>query len=274
MKSESGTLFALYAVCVMTVLELWICKRDYAPRRAQASYPQAGLAPFEVCVLTARRPENASYVEGALRSLEREGVSMRDVTVVDTDGEARARLGDFGEAKVPPLLDRRRLADCVDDGRDVSSGVPCRVLQSNYDVSMALSLCESAARAAGKDWILVMEDDVEACEGSMEAISARLREAQGEPSTCLVNFSKFSRGYALRARHALDLMAEIRAKASETPYDHVLMRGSWPGAAARAVHGQNQFHHVGEVSTVLYRNEQGYRGEFGAMRSDVCGEPL
>ena len=112
---------------------------------------------FHTCVLTSSRPNNASYVERAVGSL-RDGGFAR-VTVVDAQSMGK----------------HRKLAQCVDDGRDVEVGVPCKVLQSNYDVAMALWHCDARARKA--KWLLFVEDDMEACPGSLRAIKAALRSS-------------------------------------------------------------------------------------------------
>jgi hypothetical protein len=277
-KKVCVTQFLILLGLVDVALMIWLGSRFPRYRPAPPSHLAATaleLAQFEACVITSQRPGGISYVAGILASLSAEGLNLRDVTVVDTDGTARAGMAkEFLAVKLPDVQLTRRLADCVDDGEDVESGVPCRVLQSNYDMSMALAVCAEAARAAGKEWVLFVEDDVVACEGSLEKILRRLEEARGEPGARMVRFSKGAMGYALRIRHALDLIADIRSQALSTPHDLVDTGGAWSGAAGRATFPENLFHHVGEVSTISYRNKRDYLDKYSEMRKDVCGQPL
>jgi len=221
---------------------------------------------FEVCVLTAERPQNASYIAGHLRALQWEGLSPADMTVVDVDGSADLPK----PVKVPAV--RRADPNCLDDGKDVVAGVPCRVHQNNLDVATALRLCYREAVAAKKHWILFLEDDMVACEGSIQSVEKALREAR---HVAAVKFSKFSRAFAVQLHSAHDLAREIERQADVAPYDMVLWGNRWNGKTnIFQIYPSNLFHHVGAVSTVLYRNEPGYRKVYGQMRSDVCGEPL
>jgi len=201
---------------------------------------------FHTCVLTSQRPDNVSYVERAVQSLRAEGFAR--ITVVDAQSMAR----------------HRKVAQCADDGQDVEAGVPCKVLQSNYSVAMALWRCDARARKA--KWLLFVEDDMEACPGSLRAIQAALRSSRARA----VQFSKFSRAFAVRRGAAvLELVANIRCQAHAAPYDIVL----W-NTFAGAPRTRNLFHHVGTVSTVQYRNKEHYIKKYSDMRSDVCGQPL
>jgi hypothetical protein len=277
-KKSSGMERMLWVVsllvCHVLMGTFWTGQVERARCRQADPAPPREAPPFEVCVVTARRPGNASYVAGHLASLVAEGVDPRDVTVVDVDAGSGAELQGFAGAKLPDVRAVRRMADCVDDGNDVETGVPCPVLQANYDMSMALAVCWEAARGAGKEWLLFAEDDVVACAGSLRKIRQRLEEARGEPGACMVRFGKGAMGYALRARHALDLVADIRAQAASTPHDLVVVGGAWSGAAERPAFGENLFHHVGEVSTIPYRNKKNYLDAYGDMRKDVCGQAL
>ena len=201
---------------------------------------------FHTCVLTSSRPNNASYVERAVGSL-RDGGFAR-VTVVDAQSMGK----------------HRKLAQCVDDGRDVDVGVPCKVLQSNYDVAMALWHCDARARKA--KWLLFVEDDMEACAGSLKEVKAALKSS----ALSAVQFSKFSRAFAVRrGASVLDLVSNIRCQARSAPYDMVL----WNTFPSRTV-TRNLFHHMGTVSTIQYRNEDGYLAAYSHMRGDVCGQAL
>lgn len=220
---------------------------------------------YEVCVLSARRPHNASYVRNTLASLQRE--RMGDVTVVDVDGAADLS----GFAVKAPLVDRER-AGCVDDGKDVAAGVPCRVHQGNLDAAAALHACYVEAAASRKRWVLFLEDDVEACEGSRLEVENALREAR---HVAAVKFSKYSRAFAVDLRQIHDLAREIVRQADVAPYEFVVFGNRWNGVPnVFQIHPTNLFHHVGAVSTVQFRNERAYIKVYGKMKGDVCGERL
>jgi len=221
---------------------------------------------YEVCILTAQRPNNVSYVQGLVRSLGMEGVAMRDATLVDADNSLIAPLG----PKMPTAL--RALADCEDDGNDVVVGVPCKVQQTNLDVVMALETCQLQAMRSHKKFVLFIEDDMDPCPGSMRTVDAVLRDSTHVHA---VRFSKFSRAFAIRAWAIPDLLREIRLQADLAPYDLILWSTHWNRKRTFFhAHATNLFHHVGDTSTVQHRNEPGYRNVYGKMRSDYCGEPL
>jgi len=214
---------------------------------------------FEVCLLNSARPSNASYISHAIVSLITEGVDPRDITVIDTDNSAQF----LHHVKLPQI--QRNTQDCVDDGKDVEAGLPCKVFQSNFDVMKALETCHRIVVAAAKKWILFLEDDVEACLGSINTVSKVLHHA--DPQS-IIRFSKFSRAFALSIYSTDPLIREIDKNVETTPYDIVLW-GNKP-----VTHPSNLFHHVGEVSTISYRNKREYRLAYDAMRSDFCGERL
>ena len=284
------TIGVLYVTCIVMMLQVYISRK--VPGKTlcpstEAEHSSSVLSTvvatsqefstqslFEVCVVTARRPDNVSYVTRNLASLVVQGVDSRDVTVVDVDASSWAFLGFFVGVKLPDVRDVRRMADCVDDGNDVKTGVPCPVMQSNYDMSMALTVCWEAARVVGKEWLLFIEDDVVACEGSMQKIRRRLEEISGKAGVSMIRFSKGAMGYALRAKYVLDLVTDIRMQASVKPHDFIVENGDWGGGAKQLVFAENLFHHIGEISSIPYRNKADYVNAYGEQRKDVCGQRL
>ncbi len=82
-------------------------------------------------------------------------------------------------------------------------------------------------------------------------------------------------GYALRIRCLLDLVYEIRAQALSTPHDIVVVGWPWTDDEnSKNTFDHNLFHHVGEISTISYRNKQYYRDAYDEMRKDLCGQAL
>jgi len=246
-----------------------------------------GLRPaFEVCILSARRPRNATYLEKALRAIDKEGQGMHldmwgDVTVVDVDG-IYADDEKFRRYKFIPEVHKRRIhAGCADDGKDVASGsagrLPCRVWQINLDVLVTLGICHEVARRAGKDWILFVEDDVTACENSLGEIEVKLRETNRvgvrKDACVVVRFSKMYMAYAMHTNCVRVITGEISRRAREMPHDLVIDELKDRNITVK-VHERNLFHHEGVVSTIAYRNEEKYREKYSDLRSDYCGQPL
>ena len=265
---------AMCGVLFCNVYGFFIFSRTKCKGKSQAIMSrQATQEEFEVCVITSGRPKNASYIAKNLESFRGEDVKMRDITVVNTDGSAGPWLEAFDDIKSPNLLSTRRRSECVDDGKDVATGVPCRVLQSNYDVSMALSVCQNAAFKENKKWILFVEDDVTVCAGAMAKVRHELAQYQNE-EVSLVSFSKFSRCFAVSVWFSTQMALEIRQWASVKPYDHVMWSNTWAGNSKQVQYATNLFHHIGETSTLAYRNEDGYKEMYGSMRADSCGQGL
>jgi len=203
---------------------------------------------YHMCLLTSQRPK--SYIKESLNSLRREGFGS--ITIIDTDGS-------YGS--LPNMSSYRKIADCIDDGLDVLSGLPCKVEQSNYDVAMALWVCDLHANNA--KWIIFIEDDMEACQNSLRDVKSALLDSDDN----VIQFSKFSRAFAVRrGRAVLELFSSIRCHASTTPYDIVLWN-TFPHHTKTL----NLFHHMGVVSTIAYRNTENYLQQYAQMRSDVCG---
>jgi len=203
---------------------------------------------YHICLLTSKRPK--SYVQQSLKSMRNEGFG--GITVIDTDGSFGSSLN---------ISSYRKTAECIDDGLDVSSGLPCKVEQSNYDVAMALWVCDLHAENA--KWIIFVEDDMEACYNSLSDVKKALLTTDNDA----VQFSKFSRAFAIkRGMAVLELFSKIRCHAESTPYDIVLWN-TFPHRTKTV----NLFHHIGTVSTIAYRNNEDYMQKYAQMRSDVCG---
>jgi predicted transport protein len=255
--------------------------------RTATKTTKTGLRPaFEVCILSARRPGNATYLEGALRAIEKEGRGIDldmwgDVSVMDVDG-IYADDEKFRRYKFISEIHKRRIrAGCTDDGKDVAPGsagqLPCRVWQINLDVLVTLGICHKVARRAGKDWILFVEDDVTACENSLGEIQKKLRETNRvglRKDACVVlRFSKMYMAYAMHTNCVRVITEEISRRAREMPHDLVMDELKDRNITVK-VHERNLFHHEGVVSTIAYRNEENYREKYSVLRSDYCGQPL
>lgn len=241
---------------------------------------------FEVCIMSARRPGNITYLGGVLRAIERQKQNIdvdmwRDVTVLDLDGIFSNDETFRGYKFIPEVNKRRIKAECVNDGLDVSSEaagqLPCKVRQINLDVGVTLDICHRVARRAGKEWILFVEDDVNACENSFGEIQAKIREINQQTlrqNACVVlRFSKMYMAYAMHTNCVNGITEEISRQAKELPHDLVI-DAMKDGNITVVVHERNLFHHEGVVSTIAYRNEKSYREKYSEMRSDYCGQPL
>jgi len=228
---------------------------------------------FKVCIPYAERPQNASYVDLTLDSLARElspTEMLHDVVVLDLDGVFRQRSGWASRVLQVRRLDRA-MAQCVDDGNDVATGLPCRVEQTNLDVVMALEVCGVEAAKHGKEWILFIEDDVVACDQTLSIVNKTLWSVNAS-QVAVYRFGKGTQGTAVSAKLYGQLVAKIRQFMQSVPFDVVVTYRDDYGV--RLVYNSNLFHHVGDISSVLYRNKRYYIETYGVMRSDVCGQPL
>jgi len=195
---------------------------------------------------------------------------LHDVVLLDLDGVFRQRSGWASRVFQVHTLNRT-MAQCVDDGNDVATGLPCRVEQTNHDVAMALEVCGVEAARHSKDWILFIEDDVVACDQTLSTVNNTLSSVNAS-QVAVYRFGKGTQGTAISAKLYGQLIAKIQEFMQSVPFDVVIIYRDDYGV--RLVYPSNLFHHIGNISSVLYRNKRDYLEKYTAMRSDVCGQPL
>jgi hypothetical protein len=212
------------------------------------------------CVVTSERP--VSYLERVLDTFREQRVNDMDgvgLIVVNMDGT------NWGDKVVHP--ETRKLAKC--DTPDVEGLPICKVRQSTLDVTESLLYC--ANKTSG--WVVLAEDDCEACPGSIQEIAAKLGQLDSV-AVSLAKFSKFSRGVAFPAGKVEVYARNAQAHVREKPYDYFDVKDWDPHGGIIYIHERNLFHHIGTVSTIGYRNEEVYHTNYDVMRSDYCSEAL
>lgn len=212
------------------------------------------------CMVTSERP--VSYLKRVLDTFTEQRANYMDdvgLVVVNMDGTS------WRDSVVHPHT--RKLAAC--DTADMEGLPICKVRQSTLDVTESLLYC--ANKTSG--WVVLVEDDCEACPGSIEDIVEKLGQLNSA-STSLARFSKFSRGVAFPVGKIEAYVKNAQAHVRERPYDYFDVKNWDPTGGQVYIHNRNLFHHIGIVSTIAYRNEKEYHQKFDAMRSDKCGEIL
>lgn len=194
-----------------------------------------------MCILHAPRPNNVSYVDGAVSEVEKQGGVGH---VIDTAGYPRVAS---------------------------SQGViPVAVQQAGHDVVRGLRECAEWQREAAWQWLVMIEDDMVPCEGALEKVTEALELYKD--AACIF-FSKFSRAFAMSRQYLAGYVSSVLARIDSQPYDIVLRTGVWTDGRL-VTYPVNLFHHVGQVSTVQERNEPEFRRRYEALRSDTCGENM
>jgi len=212
------------------------------------------------CMVTSERP--VSYLERVLDTFREQHVNDMDgvgLIVVNMDET------NWGDRVIHPPT--RKVALC--DTPDVEGLPICKVRQSTLDVTESLLYC--ANKTSG--WVVLVEDDCEACPGSIQEIVAKLGQLDAV-AVSLAKFSKFSRGVAFPVGKIEAYARNAQAHVREKPYDYFDVKEWDPHGGDVHIHARNVFHHIGAVSTIAYRNEDAYHDNYDAMRGDYCGEAL
>ena len=247
-----------------------------------------------VCVISAVRTE-ASYLITTLESLRADmptvppNVSMH-VNVIDASNspqreDMRAARLQFPNFTFEPLLNKTHEPCTPLERRSDSNGTtgapPCSVRQQTRDVLAALPQC--ARRAAGAGWVLLVEDDTEACPAALATAAVTLRAmadymAAGAPGAWrLAAFSSYFSGVALPAAALPAFLPHAWARLAHEPVDHLIW-GPWAGGALFKFQG-NLFRHVGRVSAFEYRNGEEFRrrhdrDRFSPRQAGCFSEPV
>lgn len=216
------------------------------------------------CMVTARRPGGVSYLERVVATYRAQNVHRMDgagLAIIDIDG------GTQGEAvRGRPegyRLPSRLLADCT--GPD-SEGIPsCRVRQRTLDITAALSRFSSITSG----WVVLVEDDCEACPGALDESIAAL--AGLDPAR--TSMAKLSRNMCATAFPVSRVPEYIRASLARIhthPHD-VIFADEWAPPPAQVYrHTRNLFHHIGDISTEPHKNDPAWQDMYRDMRADSC----
>lgn len=233
--------------------------------RCTASHSTKMSDNFLFCIIAARRA-NASYVHRVVDALGEQTPVQGVLVDVDDHYSDVPMPGSF----VRFVPSNRNRENCDPDEGDI--GRPnCVVRQQTRDVALGLRRCTEVA--APLSWVVMLEDDMLPCDGSVDTIARSLRML--DPATVqTMRFAKFSRAVAFPPpRTALLYSKAILEKIESTPYDLVL-DGGWGSGASLVHQGGSLFSHIGAVSTTLYRNDPAFQRQWGNLRSENCGDRL
>lgn len=220
----------------------------------------AALRPTIICMVTAARPGNASYLGHTVPALHEQGVHLRDdvgLEVVDVDNSSMG---------VGVVLQNRVRVACRPDEEGKPS---CVVQQSGRDVAASLVQCTERASA----WVVLLEDDCEVCDGGLDEMLDSIGRLD-PASVSMAKYSKFSRAWAFPARKIGAFAASVLRRIETHPYDVTRMEEWDPRGSVFYQHPFNLFHHIGSVSTETVRNTAAYQRMYHGLRSDTCRERL
>jgi hypothetical protein len=221
-----------------------------------------GLRPTILCMVSAPRPGNASYLDRTVLALHKQGVHIRDdvgLMIVHVDSQKGVGV----------LLKNRTLVQCRPP---VGENLPsCVVQQSGYDVAASLLLCAQRASA----WVVLLEDDCEVCEGGLDEMLDSIGRLDPRLMS-MAKYSKFSRAWAFPVHKVTAFAASVVRRIKTHPYD-VTRVEEWDTQRERVQfyhHPVNLFHHIGSISTDPVRNTPEYNAMYHTLRRDTCRELL
>jgi hypothetical protein len=238
---------------------------------------------WAICVLTAARSGNSSYLTMALTALKNElmaSVSSMpiSVTVVDVSIDvdradvqlARSQFPDFAferlENKSWEGCSRLELSADSTDGRP-----PCSVRQQTRDMLAALQQCSShtgtnPGEAEEHGWVTLLEDDTELCAGALPIITNLLQAMSSRPG--LWRFATFSSYFSGASFPKAVLPAFIRhawSGMARKPIDHLIYE-AWTPEGRPYEYAGNLLRHRGRVSAFEYRNSDDFRALYDGIR--------
>lgn len=212
------------------------------------------------CMPTAKR--DVSYLDQVVASYTSQEIFHMDgvtLYIMDVDNST----GNKGI----PSMENRQVADCG-DSTDNNVGPSCKVRQQGLDVIAAITRC--ARLTSG--WVLLTEDDCEACEGALVEVISTLAGLDRD-TTAMAKFSKFTRATAFPVEVVAMYTRSVLDRLHVFPYDVTIIE-EWAPGRRLYIHPRNLFHHVGYVSTEPSRNAPAYRQAYAELRGDVCFERL
>ncbi len=227
---------------------------------------------LHMCVVTARRVNSTTYLPSVIESLSSQMMGKVSMQVVSVDGSL--------QDGATTILEHRTIAHCSEDEKNefedskVAGLVPCKVRQQTWDVTCALEQCWNFARAT---WTMVVEDDTVLCEKLLSSILATLETSSVtgfiKKHAKAYKFSKSFSGTAFHTTSLHPFTRFAREMVRTHPVDWSLHSTDWNSSLTLntvQLHELNLFHHIGEVSTFLYRNLEEFRNMYGELRSDQC----
>ena len=183
-----------------------------------------------------------------------DGVTL---AVLDTDNSTYGRY---------TRLLKRVQADCRQE--EIEGKPSCKVRQQGLDVSSAMTQCANFTSG----WVVLTEDDCEACTGALDEVVTTLSMLDRE-EIAIAKFSKFVRATAFPSHMVPHYVDSVLRRLNDFPYDVTVIE-EWAVGRKQYIHHRNLFHHIGFVSTEARRNDPAYRAEYAQLRGDKCFENL
>ena len=216
-----------------------------------------------ICLIAAER-RNASYVQRVTEALIQQSTQLPGA-LVDLDDH-------YADVQLPVNFFRltpqdRKKAVCDDNEKD--TGLPnCVTRQQARDFTLGLTRCSEFV--TNSTWVLLMEDDMLPCPGSMATIQAQIKELVPEN----IHLARFGRlpgvvGFP-PPRSALPYTKAVMKNIDKVPCDLVLDH-DWRGGTNSGHNAGSLFEHIGSVSTNAYRNAEWYVQLYASMRTETCG---
>lgn len=212
--------------------------------------PLSTASEITYCILTSPRPAT-SYLSETLRFLIQEGADASAIMIMDASKSGSRMMVDVNCSMYP---------------------ISCEVQQMSLDVVLALRTCAEHTT----DWVVLIEDDVQACPGSIPVLVSTLRLLPVE-LTKFAKFSKFGLANAFPKQNISPYTNYVIENLHAVPHDLLISSLEW-GPVGRPyyyyIHPTNLFHHLGQTSTIPERNDPLFIAMYADLRSDVCGEAL
>ena len=228
-----------------------------------------------ICMITAYRKDHSYVQETSKELLAQITHNQQGARVTLSINSAGIVLADnpFAVALENRVIDHG--PDCAtprQNHEDTGDPLPpCAVRQQGLDVANALSACYHRVDHVSTDWIILMEDDFMPCE---DALTGVLKTLDGlKPME--TKFARFTQGGGVVAfpvdnvlLYALSIMDNI----ATTPHDRILVLPWSP--KPDFVFTRHLFKHVGNVSTIEYRNDLEFTRQYAGLRDNSCGEEI
>jgi hypothetical protein len=235
---------------------------------AANAIPVVKQSTVHVCMLTAHREH--AYVKDTSNAVSAQINEYKLQSRVSLSiNVAGARPSDAGIDNNNPLailLENRVLVNGPDcHHRDP----PCEVRQEGLDMVNALMSCSE--KNPGVDWIILLENDFMPCDHALTGLLDTL-DTLDPGNNKFARFTQGTGGVAFPRENVPLYVRGVLDNIETKPCDRVLLEG-W-SSKPDYVFERHLFKHIGSVSTIGYRNEQGYVHEYAGLRDNSCGDVI
>ena len=222
-----------------------------------------------ICMITAYREH--SYVQDTSKEI------LSQIKQDGLRGRVTLSINSAGIVVDNPLaisLENRVIdhgKDCLNPHEDTDPLPPCAVRQQGLDVANALSACYHRVNHDNTNWIIMMEDDFMPCEHAFR----ELLDTLDGLNTLKTKFARFTQGgevVAFPLENVLLYALSIMENIATSPHDRILLL-PW-SSQADVVFNRHLFKHIGNVSTIMYRNDLEYVRQYSGLRDNSCGDVI